>query len=121
MGGDKVRENVKLHFTQTLTDDAKFSCFISNSDGSNIKASTEITLDVIEVSLPNKEVREGAQAKLTCTVTKLSADATFTWKDKDDNDVTPTGTPPARVGSSQSSILTVEAKPDPTYKCIVSS
>ena len=40
-------ENIKLYFTQQLTEDAKFSCYVQDSDGANFKASTEITLDLI--------------------------------------------------------------------------
>ena len=40
-------ENIKLYFTQQLTEDAKFSCYVQDSDGANFKASAEITLDLI--------------------------------------------------------------------------
>ena len=40
-------ENVKLHFTQELTEDAKFSCFVSDTNGGNLELSSEITIDLI--------------------------------------------------------------------------
>ena len=40
-------KDVKLHFTQQLTEDAKFSCYVSDRNGDNFKASSEITLDIV--------------------------------------------------------------------------
>ena len=36
-----------MHFTQELTEDAKFSCFVSDTNGGNLELSSEITIDLI--------------------------------------------------------------------------
>lgn len=39
--------DIKLEFTKTLTQDVVFSCFMSDTDNSNLETSSPVTLDVV--------------------------------------------------------------------------
>lgn len=40
-------KDIQLRFTETLTEDVRFSCFISDTDGGNFQSSSEITIDIV--------------------------------------------------------------------------